>query len=210
MNRRKKANKQKKQAAKDSAPNGNLGFVEKEDPELEDAGEEEKEEMKIPTESGATSDLEFDGQDESTYASVAHSNKQSTAETNATDWIEVTSKSITNNSQPEEQDEEQKVESTAAEKKKKKRNNKKKNAKRKEVQKEFRDRCVSPEYDEIHGINFQADIQIGNLNENYHGNKSKISDEDYSSEEDSDHEEASSDEDLEDYQIEGYHPMHVE
>ena len=47
-------------------------------------------------------------------------------------------------------DDESKVEVTAAEKKKKKRLNKKKNAKKKEVVKEFRDRCVSPEYDTIH------------------------------------------------------------
>ena len=99
---------------------------------------------------------------------------------------------------------------TAAEKKKKKRNNKKKNAKKKEVQKEFRNRCVSPEYDQIREINFQADIAITNLNDNHHANKPKQSDEEYSSSEGSAREEASSDEELEDHVLEGYHPMHVE
>ena len=124
----------------------------------------------------------------------------------------MTAKTPASNSQPTEQDEESKGEATmtAAEKKKKKRNNKKKNAKKKEVQKEFRNRCVSPEYDQIREINFQADIAITNLNDNHHANKPKQSDEEYSSSEGSAREEASSDEELEDHVLEGYHPMHVE
>lgn len=116
--------------------------------------------------------MEFEGgegNEESTLASIALTNKQSTTSTNATEWIEVTAKTPVNNSQPTEQEEESKGESAmiAAEKKKKKRNNKKKNAKKKEVQKEFRKRCVSPEYDQIFQHDFQADIQISNLNENH-------------------------------------------
>jgi len=69
----------------------------------------------------------------------------------------VTSKNPVSTDQPEEA-QEQKVELTAAEKKKKKRNNKKNNAKKKQVMKEFRHRCMSPAFDEIQGVKFQADI----------------------------------------------------
>lgn len=67
------------------------------------------------------------------------------------EWTEVTSKSPVNADTPEEE-EEKKVELTAAEKKKKKRNNKKNNAKKKQIFKEFRERCMSPEFDEIQRV----------------------------------------------------------
>lgn len=127
---------------------------------------------------------------------------------NATDWIEVTSKTTTNNSQPTEQDEEQKAEMIAADKKKKKRNNKKKNAMKRAVQKEFRDRCVSPEYDQIQLKPSQADILITNLNRRYHSKKDKDIEVDESSSQSG--QETSSVESMDDYKEGGYHAMHVE
>ena len=127
---------------------------------------------------------------------------------NATDWIEVTSKTTTNNSQPTEQDEEQKAEMIAADKKKKKRNNKKKNAMKRAVQKEFRDRCVSPEYDQIQSKPSQADILITNLNRRYHSKKDKDIEVDESSSQSG--QETSSVESMDDYKEGGYHAMHVE
>ena len=129
---------------------------------------------------------------------------------NATDWIEVTSKTTTSNSQPTEQDEEQKVEMTAADKKKKKRNNKKKNAMKRAVQKEFRDRCVSPEYDQIQSKPSQADILITNLNRKYHSKKGRDEDIDVVDSSSQSGQETSSVESMDDYKEGGYHAMHVE
>ena len=209
-----KKNKNKKQPAPQQ--NG-LGFIDKETPVTD--GEEEKKtaEPKKPVEASNPAselEMEFEANDEMTQEQTHQSVTQTTCADDSVpisdvdaEWTEVTSKSPGTTETAPVVTEEQKVELTAAEKKKKKRNNKKNNAKRKQVLKEFRDRCMSPEFDEIQGVKFQADIQITNLNTNYHANRSHTDYEQTSSQSDRS---GSSDEDLDDYQIEGYHPMHIE
>ena len=161
-----KKNKNKKQAAPQQ--NG-LGFIDKETPVTD--GEEEKKndpvEPKKPVEAGnsaSENEMEFEPNDDMTQEQTHQSVTQTTCADESVpisdvdvEWTEVTSKNPGTTDTPEEA-EEQKVELTAAEKKKKKRNNKKNNSKKKQVMKEFRDRCMSPEFDEIQGVKFQADI----------------------------------------------------
>ena len=117
--------------------------------------------------------MEFEGQEESTYASVAHANQKQEQDSESSEWIEVTKKNNRSNSEEKEEESKDETPATGAEKKKRKRNNKKKIAKKKELQKEFRERNVSPIYDQVMECNFQAELQITNCNENHKSAKRK-------------------------------------
>ena len=207
MNKRKKGNAQKKQPAQSKADQNKLGLIDKEETHIEN--EETKEETKNVSESG--SEMEFEGQEESTFASVAQTPSGKHC-CEPSEWIEVTGKNGRTSSHDKEEETKDETPANGNEKKKRKRNNKKKIAKKKELQKEFRERNVSPVYDQVMECNFHAELQITNLNENHRSVRRKENDlEDESSSQNSDNGgEVSSNEEIEDYQLEGYHPMHVE
>lgn len=102
----------------------------------------------------------------------------------------------------------QPTESSSNTKLKKKKQNKKKNKARKEFLKSYKERCVSKDYQKIVGKNHQAEIKLINLNPHQDLRKLLRPDKEKSSSNESSSD-ADSDEDLEDYQVEGYHPMSV-
>ena len=70
--------------------------------------------------------MEFEGQEESTFASVAQANQKQEQDSESSEWIEVTKKNDRSNSEEKEEESKDETPATGAEKKKRKRNNKKK------------------------------------------------------------------------------------
>lgn len=72
--------------------------------------------------------------------------------------------------------------------------------------KEFKTRCLSPQYDRVMAVTCQADILISNQKQT----KEQYSKADESSDAtDSGGAELNSDEEFEDYRVDGYHPTHT-
>ena len=97
--------------------------------------------------------------------------------------------------------------------------NKKKAGRRREFQQEIMERYVSPEYGEIINKDFNGEISLTNVRDlyvespgekivkcnNYTEEQLELARDVSSNEEDSD----DSNEDIEDYRIDGYHPVHI-
>lgn len=83
---------------------------------------------------------------------------------------------------------------------------KKLNKAKREMIKEFKTRCLSPQYDRVMAVTCQADILISNQKQT----KEQYSKADESSDATgSEGAELNSDEEFEDYRVDGYHPTHT-